>query len=139
MSNTLATSSGTITLPEDILWPDEHSWSPVNQVISTTLGGALVIEMANQLKGRPITLQGYEDGPWMTGAEVQALRDASIAQGDTPMTLTLSDGRTFQVLFYGGGNAPAVSATQVLLRSPLNSGEVSSFQWVPTIKLIEVA
>jgi len=136
---TLATSSGTITLPDDMLWPDEFKWSPVAQQWDISLGGSQIVEISTQAFGRPITLSGYPDGPWIDAPTMDALRAAELAQGDTPMTLTLSDGRTFAVLFFGGGAAPAVDGEQVLLRSAIDLTERSSFKFVPIIRLKQVA
>ena len=145
----LVTTGGTITLPDDMLWVDEMNWSPVGQQIEVTLGGAVIIETRTQAYGRPITLIGVDDGPWADTATMDLLRTAEAAQGDTPMTLTLPDGRTFSVLFLSGAvpgvyngsvsSGPAVSANQVLLRAPSDSTERGQTQWIPTLRFIQIA
>jgi hypothetical protein len=136
----LVTSSGTITLPDDMLWPDEFKWTPVALAKSVTLGGSLIIEVSQQAFGRPITVVGQDDGPWLSSSEMDALRAAELAQGDTPMTLTLSDGRAFTVLFnQTGTNQPAVEGDQVVLRAPVDSTERSTLQWIPTLRFLQIA
>lgn len=60
---------GGISLPDDTLWTDEFDWSPVRQSLDTTLTGALVVEEAELLAGRPVTLLAH----WLTRAEVLSL------------------------------------------------------------------
>ena len=112
---TLATSSGTITLPDDIPWTDEEGWSPVAQQIDVSLGGSQLVEVSVQQYGRPITLTGDANTGWIDGDTMDALRAAEIAQLDTPFTLTFADGRTFSVLFLGGRGQPAVTGTRIAI------------------------
>lgn len=84
----------TVALPDNLYWSDEFDWSPVRQARTYTLTGAMIAEESTALAGRPITLEGA----WVPRTTVQALVVLE-AQEATPMTLTLSDGRTFQVLF----------------------------------------
>lgn len=63
-----------IELPSDLLWVDEYDWSPVEQTINKSLTGALIIQEAAQLKGRPITLVGGNDYAWVTKATLESLR-----------------------------------------------------------------
>lgn len=97
---TLVRGVTTITLPEDLQWVDEFEWTPVGQVVTPTLTGALVIEEAAQLAGRPITLTSQQNGSQyvavVTRATVEALRALSVIAG-AQMTLTLGDGRAFTV------------------------------------------
>lgn len=140
MSTTLVTSSGTLTLPDDMLWQDEFKWSPVSLAKSVTLGGSLIVEVSQQAFGRPITLIGDAEGPWLSSADMDTLRAAELAQGDTPMTLTLNDGRSFTVLFnQPGTNQPAVDGEQVLLRAAADSTDRSTLQWIPKLSFMQVA
>ncbi len=83
-----------VTLPDNLHWPDEFTWSPVGQTTERTLSGAMVVEEAARQGGRPITLRGA----WIDRTTVDALRSLEQQVG-TNMTLTLPDGRTFTVLF----------------------------------------
>jgi len=135
---TLVTTSGTINLPGDLVWQDKYKWSPVNTAASVTLGGALIVEKSTQLAGRPITLGGISNSAFVTAAQLDELRAAEIAQGDTPMTLTLHDGSSFTVLFYGTGNQPAIDGTQVYPRAGANSTERDALPHWLTLRFIEV-
>lgn len=90
-------NNATLTLPQDMRWADEFSWSRVAQAApQRTLSGGLVVQQGVKLNGRPITLSG--DWVWLDLAAVRTLRDWS----DTPeleMTLTHYDGREFNVIF----------------------------------------
>lgn len=135
---TLATSSGTITLPDDIPWVDEFSWSPVAQQIEVSLGGSEIIETSVQEFGRPITLQGDRNTAWIDWTTAEALRVAETAQGDTPFTLTLADGRTYTVLFLGGRGSPAVTCTRIVPITPRDSTERAAAFFFCVIKMITV-
>ena len=77
------------------------------QSTDRTLTGALVLEESLKTKGRPITLSGAKDGnqytAWVasmkrssTFSSLTALRSTLPAAG-VELTLTLHDGRTFNV------------------------------------------
>lgn len=88
----------TIELPDDLEWTDEFSWTPVEQSLSYSATGSLFIQESTKQAGRSITLQGAEDMGWITRSTADALQALKNAAG-TEMTLTLSDGRTFSVMF----------------------------------------
>lgn len=122
-------SIGSVAISDDLIWVDEYQWSPVVQSQQLTLAGALVIQEAAQLKGRPITLQGGDERGWMTKAELDALF-ALAATPNTTHTLTLPGPRTFTVAFSRAGGQP-IRARQLLI------GDDDT--WViEEIKLIEV-
>ena len=91
-----------LSLPDDLLWSDEHSWSPAVASVSYLITGALLVQSALRQGGRPITLVGAVDMAWVTRATVEQLRSwASVPLGasDGRFTLTFSDGRVFTVAF----------------------------------------
>ena len=45
-----------LPLPDDLLWSDEHAWSPAVANASYLITGALLIQSATRQAGRPITL-----------------------------------------------------------------------------------
>ena len=47
-----------LPLPDDLLWADEHAWSPAVASTSYLITGALLIQSATRQAGRPITLVG---------------------------------------------------------------------------------
>lgn len=119
-----------LTLPDDLLWTDEYGeWSSVAQETAYTLGGALVIQEGSRLAGRPITLSGSREHGWATRAQVEALRALSEVADAGPLTLTLPDGREFDVKF----RRPAFTATPII---PFNVHEPADF-YALTVNLME--
>lgn len=91
-----------LLLPDDLLWTDEHAWTPAVASTSYLITGALLIQSAIRQAGRPITLVGAADMAWVTRATVEQLRAwAAIPVGSTTgrFALTLADGRSFTVAF----------------------------------------
>lgn len=101
-----------IALDEDLIWSDEYQWSPVARTSEYTLTGAMVYEESIKQVGRPITIEckpesqselaGTRNLIWMKRSTVDALY-AKLATPGLEMTLTLSDSRTFQVVFRDQG------------------------------------
>ena len=73
-------------LPDDLVWGDEFDWAPVEQVVTPTLSGALLVEETPLPEGRPLTLTGHCQRQLVLA--LKAL-EAAVAQ---PLTLTLLDG-----------------------------------------------
>lgn len=120
-----AITLGGVTLPDDLQWIDEFAWSPVVRVSEYSLTGALLLEEATRLAGRPITLGG--DHAWLHVSTLAALRALAATPGWTG-TLTLADARTFAVAFRGEG----VTAVPVVFQAPSGAAED---QWRVTINL----
>jgi len=87
-----------LLLPDDLLWTDEHHWTPAVATVSYLLTGALLVESATRLAGRPITLQAPEDMAWVTRTLVDQLFSFA-AEPDRTLELKFADGRTFVVMF----------------------------------------
>lgn len=96
----MAITLGAITLPATLVWEDEFAWSPVAQSTEYSLTGALIVQEATKLAGRPITLVGKSDSNAHTGGisrtDLLALQTALSVAGAS-WTLTLHDARTFTV------------------------------------------
>ncbi|MHA6820073.1 hypothetical protein ACQUKI_00755 [Ralstonia pseudosolanacearum] len=90
--------SAVLALPDDLLWADEHAWTPAVAAVSYLLTGALLVESAARQKGRPITLVGAADMAWVTRAAVNTLY-AWAANPGSRFELTLADGRAYTVAF----------------------------------------
>ncbi|CCF97806.1 hypothetical protein ACPEAN_15035 [Ralstonia solanacearum] len=90
--------SAVLALPDDLLWTDEHAWTPAVAAVSYLLTGALLVESAARQKGRPITLVGAADMAWVSRASVNRLYAWATDPG-RQFELTLTDGRTFTVAF----------------------------------------
>jgi len=92
------TDSAVLALPDDLLWSDEHAWTPAVAAVSYLLTGALLVESAARQKGRPITLVSAPDMAWVTRATVNSLY-AWAAHPGRQFELTFADGRVFTVAF----------------------------------------
>ncbi|WP_324031323.1 hypothetical protein [Aeromonas caviae] len=102
-----------LQLPDDLIWRDEFDWAPVEQVVTPTLSGALLVEETPKPEGRPITLVGH--CPRATVLSVKAL-EAQVAQ---LMTLTLLDGLQREVFW----RRPGVVATPLIEMADPEVGE----------------
>lgn len=87
---------GTIQIPEDVWWTDEYGWRAVEQSSTRGLTGARIVQVGIKTKGRPITLASNEKGGWVPRSTARALH-ALFDAAPITQTLTLADGRAFQV------------------------------------------
>ncbi len=128
-----------VELPGDLHWQDEFAWSPVRQVYTPTLTGAVIVEESSLLSGRPITLSSQQIGPAfvapVTRAVVEALRALDVTPR-SPMTLSSPDDPaiTFSVVFRHDEGA-AIIATPIDFESPAAAGDL----YLLTLRLTEVA
>lgn len=88
MAITLSDGTNTVTLRDDTQWVDEFGWQPLLQTAQYSLTGALVVEEAQMLAGRPITLAGADDRAWVAYADLQQLQTWALTPGQA-LTLTL--------------------------------------------------
>lgn len=122
-----------IELPADLYWQDETDWVPVEQPEPERgLDGSLHVEPATVSGGRPITLAGSETSGWVSYETVKALLAFASVAGKV-MTLTLADGREFDVMFRYHDGGP-VSASPVFEHLPLADDD----DCVLTLRLMEV-
>ena len=94
-----------IALPADLIWSDEYDHTPVKQTVSTAVDGSLIVEVAAQAKGRPITLKGDENAAWIDRATLELIR-AKQYQPALSMTLSMR-GVNYNVLFFQPGGIEA--------------------------------
>lgn len=87
-----------ITLPDDLLWADEKTWTPIVQSTGYSVTGALFIQENLKQKGRLLTFIGTSDMGWIQRSTVNALETKRDIIGNQ-MILTLADTRTFNVMF----------------------------------------
>lgn len=85
-----------LALPPDLVWRDEFAPWSVETTARWSLSGALLVESARRLKGRPITLAGGPDSAWCGRQTLEAL--LSLHAQMTSMTLVYGS-RTFTVRF----------------------------------------
>lgn len=86
-----------VVLPDDLIWTDEFDWTPVQQSQEYTLSGALILDSGIKQAGRTMTLTGDVDAAWSERADIKAIY--AKLPDDSAMTLTLNDGRVFNVVF----------------------------------------
>lgn len=128
---------GALTLPDGLIWQDEFAWSPVTQSVEYGLTGALVVQEATRLAGRPITLVGQASGNqsaacWITRADLLTLQAALCVAG-AQFTLTLHDARTFTV---APRQDPLEAEARPVVRSFLPAKPNSaSWYWLRSVKL----
>lgn len=91
-------ASEVVALPADLVWTDEHTWTPAIASVSYLLTGALLVESSARQKGRPITLAGAADMAWITRGTLNTLHSWASVPGAS-YELTLADGRLFTVAF----------------------------------------
>lgn len=128
----LTNGAATITLPDDLAWVDEYAWQAVEQSVERSVTGAQIIDVGIKTKGRPITLSAGADFAHIT----RSVLDQLMAWANLPpqtMTLTLVDGRSFQVMFRhhdGGG----VTAEALIHIWPVQPDDY----YIPTLRLMEI-
>ena len=88
----------TVTIPDSLQWVNEFEDNQVEQTHDRTLSGALSLQAAVKVYGRPINLVGGDDGGWISRATALALRALEASPGKV-MTLTLADASTHRVVF----------------------------------------
>lgn len=84
-------------LDDNAVWRDEGEWHPLSQNAEYTIGGMLVVETSLKRKGRPITLSTDQGEGLFTRADALDLAKKIAERPLAEMTLTLHDGRTFNV------------------------------------------
>lgn len=120
MAISLTYGSTTVDLPEDLLWIDRHTWSPVVQNYATSLTGAALIDSGVKTAGRPITLSGDESHAWLTYSVVEQLK-AWAALGECQMSLNIQ-GAAYPVIFRHY-EPPALDLTPVVDYSAPDSAD----------------
>ena len=109
MSITLTYSGTTAHLSDRLQWTDEFDWSPVDQTTGYSTTGALLVDVALKLAGRPITLNGVDTNAWISRALCSTLQAWAALPG-AQFDLVLR-GITHQVIFdhaQGGFSAQAI-------------------------------
>lgn len=120
-----------VELDAGLLWTDEFNWRPVESVSERSVTGQLVVDVAERIDGRPITLEATEDHGWISRATLLALYGLAEAHGAV-FTFQHADGRSFPVMFAPGGEP--ISARPVA-RPEL---PLADWPYVVTLRLIEV-
>lgn len=138
----MAITLGVIALPSGLVWADKQEWSPIDQQTLYSLTGALIVEEAVKLAGRPITLAGQSDGTahtaWITRAQLILLRaalDVPLAQ----FTLTLHDGATHTVIPRRDGTGPLIAELLPIAKSFAPPNPDDDYLYIlKAVRLLEV-
>lgn len=131
MSITLSHDGVTVNLPADLYWADEFNWQPVVQTAERTITGALIIQQAVRIAGRPVTLQPDGDSGWIPRGVLEQLRTwATISQCE--MTLT-HRGVSRQVI-WRHHEGEVITATPVVHYADVQSGD----WYTATLRLMEI-
>ena len=131
MNHSITYQTTTITLPAGLRWDDEYDWHPMQSVSKRAIDGSLILEATAIPSGRPITLNAGDNYGWITKATVDALR-AQLAVPGRQFTLTLADGRSFQVMA-----APEKNAIEARPLLPRGNPSGTDY-YIATLHLIEV-
>ena len=132
----------TLSLPRSLVWVDEFQWTAPLRAQEYSITGALIVDVATRQAGRPITLQGFDDGgnryvAPMTLAQLNALRALEEVAGGADMTLALLGSgettRTFTVRFRRT-DGPAIEARPIKYQIPAEAGD----WFLVTLRLIQV-
>lgn len=129
---TLTKAATSIELSDRLEWIDEFDWSPVEQSTAYSTTGALLVDVAVKLAGRPITLQGTATAAWIT-RELCATLQAWAAEAGTQFTLNLR-GTARTVIFDHARGGFAAVPLWPLLDGEQDAGDLL----VPTFRFLEV-
>lgn len=112
MATTLSDGTTTVTVHSDLWWSDEHNWWPVEQSVKRSLTGALIVQAAARVAGRPITLEARDDSSaWHSRATIEQLRNWASTPGQQ-LTLSLL-GTSYTVMFRHQDGA-GIEATPII-------------------------
>lgn len=121
---------GNLQLPSGMIWIDEFDWSQVSRSSERSITGALIVDEAGLVAGRPITLEGESSQGWIRRATLLALMNMVNIPGQE-YDLILADGRDFKVKFSGD---------QPVTAKPIGRPELPQLAnpYVATLRLITV-
>jgi len=88
---------GALELPDQMIWTDRYSFSPVAGQSARTIAGGLALFTQSMTKGRPVTLEAREGVAWLTQAQVEAIMIMA-AQAGATFTF-IYDGESHNVRF----------------------------------------
>lgn len=122
-----------VDLGQDVYWQDEYDWTPHAQTVRKAVDGALVVErLPSYADGQPLTVFCS----WVPKTVVDAVIVLRDKLNPTVMTLTLADGRIYDVLFRHQ-DGPPISVVPIVER-PDYINQVSPDYYDLTIRLFEV-
>lgn len=103
LSRTGAITLDGVALPRDLVWSDEHSWTPYEQTIEYTVTGVMINEVSVSKKaGRTISLSGGANWGWVTFETMENIRQKIAVAPPVEMTLHFK-GKNYTVRWNWGG------------------------------------
>lgn len=87
MATTLTYGAVTVSLPDDLLWTNEFNFPAVSQTKKRGITGALLLQSAALVGGRPMVLEAGEEHAWVERSVVEQLLTAAAIPGQQ-FTLT---------------------------------------------------
>lgn len=128
---TLSDGTNTVELPEDLVWSDRRSWSPVTQTMTRGLTGAPIIMCAANEYGRPVTLEAPDNGGWMLATNETQIAEWYNAPGQT---LTLDFHGEQHAVQFAHHDGPGYESTPI--RYQIDPGP--DYKVIPTFRFITV-
>ncbi|MDP3324242.1 MAG: hypothetical protein Q8S71_11935 [Hydrogenophaga sp.] len=101
-----------ISLPGNLLWVDQYTWSAVTSVKRYASLGALVIDSWVKQAGRPLTLQGTQDRAWCERGLLTTLNAWAADVSLIPTDPNTADPADMLSLNHGGTVYPVVFDTE---------------------------
>ena len=100
MTIILIKDGSALSLPQDLIWSDERTWSAVAQAKERGIWGTLIVDAMARNGGQPITLTGEGNSAWIERSTLLTLKAWALIPGQR-FTLELR-GQTFTVIFDHG-------------------------------------
>lgn len=122
------------TLPDEgnLWWEDEIDWTPVDQIVTWSTTGAVLLDVSTKQAGRPITLVGNESSAWITRETALTLQAWAAIPGKE-MELSIH-GQLFTVKFRYDDKKP-IEVEPIVRMSPPSNNHYCTLK---TIKLMAV-
>ena len=102
MTINLIKDGSALSLPQDLIWSDELTWSAVAQAKERGIWGTVIVHAMARNGGQPITLTGEGNSAWILRSTLRTLNGWAAVPGQR-FTLDLR-GETFTVIFDHGND-----------------------------------
>lgn len=128
---TLSVDSTSVTLPEELYWSDELSWSPVGQTVEISVEGAPMVDVAAQTAGRYITLEPNGEDAWITREDLEQLTAWAAVPG-LEMELTIRS--VERTVIWRHQDKPAIDCRPLIHFTDTQPGDI----YIAGLKLMEI-
>ena len=108
----MTTSIGGVTLDNDLIWKNRHSYKDLTAVAYSAIDGTEIVMEAARGRHFPITLEATEKTGWLKGGVVKSLRELSSVKGAI-YTLDIN-GEEYEVRFRNEVNGGAIQMKLVI-------------------------